>query len=217
MDESLFPPTISKKVGKRENSWSVQRERRELVGYSGHNRKSNDDWPHNQFFSVASYKTNQIEGSLVAANPLNDFGCDRNGVIVIDCELAQFFFRRKSFRFWAEEVDGLASAIWSSSSCSCCCSMIPISFLPCVCVLLLPTKTNRPKKKLVAQTTRTNFSRINFKKKTYCQRAESEENRVEHTVSRFDAQLNRYLSSFLFLSFSLFFFTENAQHSPNCS
>ena len=64
MDESLFPPTISKKVGKRENSWSVQRERRELVGYSGHNRKSNDDWPLNQFFSVASYKTNQIEGVI---------------------------------------------------------------------------------------------------------------------------------------------------------
>ena len=97
MDESLFPPTISKKVGKRENSWSVQRERRELVGYSGHNRKSNDDWPHNQFFSVASYKTNQIEGSLVAANPLNDFGCDRNGVIVIDCERAQFFFSKGKF------------------------------------------------------------------------------------------------------------------------
>ena len=95
-------------------------------------------------------------------HPLYNSG---NGVIVIDCERAQFFFRRKSFRFWAEEVDGLASAIWSSSSCSCCCSMIPISFLPCVCVLLLPTKTNRPKKKLVAQTTRTNFSRINFKKK----------------------------------------------------
>ena len=95
MDES--PPTISKKVQwEREFLVGPEREAWTCRIYSGHNRKSNDDWPLNQFFSVASYKTNQIEGVISRGESLKRLLAVTEMASLIASE-RNSFFRRESF------------------------------------------------------------------------------------------------------------------------